>query len=97
MNHPNDKSAASLAAQSRAVCCRLCQAPLGHTFVDRDMHVPILPVEAIDEAKPGYLLVLPWNLRDEIIQQLRHVGDWGCQFVIPIPHVHVVKPSGNIQ
>ena len=49
------------------------------------MHIPIRPVDAIDAAKPDYILVLPWNLRDEILAQMRHVGDWGGKFVIPIP------------
>ncbi len=38
------------------------------------MHIPILPVEAIDAAKPDYILILPWNLRQEIVRQMQHVG-----------------------
>jgi hypothetical protein len=38
------------------------------------MHIPIYPVCAIDEARPDYLLVLPWNLKQEIVEQMRHVG-----------------------
>ena len=60
------------------------------------MHIPIKPVEAIDEAKPDYLLVLPWNLKDEIVHQMRHVGEWGCRFIIPIPEVHVIDPSRSV-
>jgi hypothetical protein len=57
------------------------------------MHIPILPVEAIDEAKPDYIFILPWNLRSEIIEQMRHVGEWGAKFIVPIPEVSVVDPK----
>jgi SAM-dependent methyltransferase len=53
-------------------------------------HIPIFPPERIREARPDYILVLPWNLRDEIIAQLAYVREWGCRFVIPIPEVEVV-------
>jgi hypothetical protein len=56
------------------------------------MHIPILPVSAIDAARPDYLLILPWNLKSEIIAQLRNVADWGCKFIVPIPEVNVVDP-----
>lgn len=56
------------------------------------MHIPILPVSAIDEARPDYALILPWNLKDEIVSQLRHVSDWGCKFVVAIPDVEVIEP-----
>jgi hypothetical protein len=57
------------------------------------MHVPIYPVDAIDAARPDYVLILPWNLKDEIIQQMRHVGEWGSQFIIPIPELTIVDPK----
>ena len=57
------------------------------------MHVPILPVETIDEAKPDYIFILPWNLRHEIMQQMRHVGEWGAKFIVPIPEVTVLDPK----
>ena len=53
-------------------------------------HIPIFPTERIRETRPDYLLVLPWNLRDEITAQLAYVREWGCRFVIPIPEVEVV-------
>jgi SAM-dependent methyltransferase len=70
--------------------------PYKHGRFTPGMHIPIKPVEAIDEAKPDYLLVLPWNLKDEIVHQMRHVGDWGCRFIIPIPEVHVVDPVRSV-
>ena len=56
-------------------------------------HIPILPVEAIDEAKPDYILILPWNLRKEIVAQMRHVASWGAKFVVPIPEATIIDPK----
>ena len=66
--------------------------PYKHGRFTPGMHIPILPVSAIDEARPDYLLILPWNLKTEIVSQMRHVGDWGCKFVVPIPDVEVIDP-----
>lgn len=57
-------------------------------------HIPIKPVEALDEAKPDYIFVLPWNLRDEISAQLAYTAAWGAKLVFPIPHVDV-RPAGQ--
>ncbi|WP_340107601.1 class I SAM-dependent methyltransferase [Pikeienuella sp. HZG-20] len=59
------------------------------------MRVPIRPVEAIDAARPDYILILPWNLRDEIVAQMRHVADWGGRFIVPIPRVEIITPEGD--
>jgi hypothetical protein len=67
--------------------------PYKHGRFTPGMHIPILPVEMIDLAKPDYLLVLPWNLKQEIIEQMRHVGSWGGKFIIPIPEVTVLEPG----
>jgi hypothetical protein len=56
------------------------------------MHVPIHPVEAIEAAKPDYILILPWNLKQEIIEQMAHVGRWGAKFIVPIPEAAIVDP-----
>lgn len=48
-------------------------------------HIPILDPSRIDEAKPDYIFILPWNLKDEIIAQLAHARDWGAKFIVPIP------------
>ncbi len=58
-------------------------------------HIPILPVEAIDAERPDYVLILPWNLRAEISAQMRHIGDWGGRFVVPIPEVEIFEPEGR--
>jgi SAM-dependent methyltransferase len=67
--------------------------PYKHGRYTPGMHIPIKPVEAIDEAKPDYILILPWNLKDEIVAQMRHVAQWGCRFIMPIPQVHVIDPA----
>jgi len=53
------------------------------------IHIPIFAPEKIAETRPDYILILPWNLKDEIMQQLSYVREWGAQFVIPIPEVSV--------
>ena len=67
--------------------------PYKHGRYTPGMHIPIHPVEAIDAARPDYILILPWNLKDEIVRQMRHVGDWGAKFVVPIPSVTVIDPK----
>jgi 2-polyprenyl-3-methyl-5-hydroxy-6-metoxy-1,4-benzoquinol methylase len=51
--------------------------------------IPILAPEAIRAARPDYVLILPWNLKDEISSQAAYVREWGGQFVVPIPTVSV--------
>jgi hypothetical protein len=53
-------------------------------------HVPIFPPEKIDEAKPDYIFILPWNLKDEIMKQLAHARGWGAKFIVPIPEATVL-------
>ncbi|MGD9829067.1 MAG: methyltransferase domain-containing protein [Hyphomicrobiaceae bacterium] len=66
--------------------------PYKHGRFTPGMHIPIHPVEALDQARPDYVLILPWNLKDEIVQQMRHIGEWGGRFVVPIPSVHLIDP-----
>ena len=58
-------------------------------------HIPIFPVERIAETRPDYLLVLPWNLIDEISEQLGHVAEWGGQLIVPIPTATVIAPGAG--
>jgi hypothetical protein len=51
--------------------------------------IPIYAPDKIAETKPDFLLLLPWNLKDEIMRQMAHVRGWGCKFVVPIPRVQV--------
>ena len=52
-------------------------------------HIPVHPPEALDAARPDYVFILPWNLRDEIVEQLAYVREWGGKFVVPIPGIDV--------
>jgi len=53
--------------------------------------IPVLAPEALLDAKPDYVLILPWNIKDEIIAKMPQVHDWGGQFVVPIPAVEIVE------
>jgi len=53
-------------------------------------HIPVYAPERIDEVKPEYVLILPWNIRDEIVKQMAHIRSWGGKFVVPIPKVKVL-------
>lgn len=53
--------------------------------------IPILHPDRIKETRPDYVLLLPWNLKDEIVQQLSYIREWGGQFVTPIPEVAVYR------
>jgi SAM-dependent methyltransferase len=52
-------------------------------------HIPVYPTERIAETRPDYILILPWNLRKEIVAQLEYAREWGAQFVTPIPEVRI--------
>ncbi|GAA4772096.1 class I SAM-dependent methyltransferase [Actinomycetospora chlora] len=71
--------------------------PYKHGRFTPGTRVPIHPPERIDADRPDYVLVLPWNLREEITAQLAHVGGWGGRLVFPIPSLQVVEPgSGKV-
>ncbi|QPD03596.1 MAG: SAM-dependent methyltransferase [Candidatus Nitrospira kreftii] len=53
------------------------------------VHIPILAPEVIQKTKPDFVLILPWNIKDEIMHQMAHIREWGGQFVVPIPEVKV--------
>src|SRR5665647_2793501 len=53
-------------------------------------HLPIMHPDVIKQRKPDYILILPWNIKDEIMQQLGYIREWGGRFIIPIPTVTVV-------
>ncbi len=52
-------------------------------------HIPIYAPDKIFNTKPDYILILPWNLRDEISESMGAVRDWGARFVVPIPQLEV--------
>jgi hypothetical protein len=53
-------------------------------------HIPIHAPERIEQTRPDYVLVLPWNLRDEISEQLSYVRSWGGRLVVPIPELEII-------
>lgn len=53
-------------------------------------HIPIYAPERIRETKPDYVLILPWNFKDEIMQQLSYIREWGGKFLVPIPETRVL-------
>lgn len=53
-------------------------------------HIPIVDEKNLQEEKPNYILILPWNLKDEIMQQLNYVKNWNASFVLPIPTLQII-------
>lgn len=53
-------------------------------------HIPIRTPDKLIEARPDYVLILPWNFKDEIVKQMSVIREWGGQFVVPIPTVEIV-------
>jgi hypothetical protein len=66
--------------------------PYKHGRFTPGVRIPIHPPERIAADRPDYVLVLPWNLRTELLEQLRYVGEWGGALVFPIPTLEVVRP-----
>lgn len=54
-------------------------------------HIPIHAPDKLRETRPDYVLILPWNLKDEIVGQMAHIREWGGRFVVPIPRVEVLE------
>jgi hypothetical protein len=63
--------------------------PYKHGQFTPGTHIPIYPPERIRETRPDYLLILPWNLKKEIIQQMGHIREWGGKFIVPIPEATI--------
>jgi hypothetical protein len=54
-------------------------------------HLPILAPDHVRHDRPAYLLLLAWNLKDEITSQMADVREWGCRFVVPVPRLELVS------
>ena len=54
-------------------------------------HIPIFSPEKIRETKPDYVLILPWNIQEEIILQMAHIKEWGGKFVVAIPEMKIFE------
>jgi hypothetical protein len=53
-------------------------------------HIPVLNEEHLRNEKPDFILILPWNLKEEIVKQLEYTRSWGAKFVVPIPNLHLI-------
>jgi hypothetical protein len=53
-------------------------------------HIPIRHPDALEQDRPDYILILAWNLKEEIVSQLSYTRDWGARCVVPIPRVEVL-------
>ena len=53
-------------------------------------HIPIVDESEITKIKPDFIVILPWNIKNEIMDQLSYTKEWGCKFVIPIPEVVII-------
>ncbi len=54
-------------------------------------HIPVYSPNKIFETKPDYVIILPWNLKSEIIKQLSEIRKWGASFIVPIPRLEIIK------
>jgi len=59
-------------------------------------HIPIYPPEKLAETKPHFILLLPWNLEEELTRQLAYTAAWGARLVVPIPRVRVIEPCAEV-
>jgi hypothetical protein len=52
-------------------------------------HIPVFHPDKIRETRPDYVLILPWNIKDEIVKQMLYIREWSGQFIIPIPEISI--------
>jgi hypothetical protein len=64
--------------------------PYKHGRFTPGTHIPIYPPDRIRETRPDYVLILPWNVKDEVMTQMAYIRDWGGKFVVPIPDVAIL-------
>ena len=63
--------------------------PYKHNKFLPGTHIPVLPTEQIERTKPDYIVIMPWNLKEEISEQLAYTRAWGAKLVVPIPELTV--------
>lgn len=56
-------------------------------------HIPVYEPAKIREARPDYVIIFPWNLKEEIIDQLSYIAEWGGKFIVFVPSLHVYNPN----
>ena len=54
-------------------------------------HIPVVNEKYIKKIKPDYILILPWNIKKEIMSQLKYIREWKCKFVVPIPKLKIYE------
>jgi hypothetical protein len=69
--------------------------PYKHGMQLPGSRIPIFETSRIAETKPDYVLVLPWNLFDEISEQLSFVAEWGGKLIVPVPTAEIRRPGGR--
>ena len=84
--------------------CGIGRDFIGYT-VDRNVHkqglllpgtrIPVLAPEEIEKRRPDYVLILPWNLRDEIVTQIKQIPNWVGHFIVPVPEPLILDSRGN--
>ena len=84
--------------------CGIGRDFIGYT-VDRNVHkqglllpgtrIPVLAPDEIEKRRPDYVLILPWNLREEIVAQINQFPDWTGRFIIPVPEPVILDSRGN--
>ncbi len=65
--------------------------PYKHGKFTPGTHIPIFPPDKIRKTRPDYVFILPWNFKDEIMQQMSDIRSWGGKFIVPIPEVKVYE------
>ncbi len=60
-------------------------------------HIPVFNEEKIKTSRPDYIIIFPWNLKEEIMEQLSYVSEWGCQFVVFIPDFKIFNSTITIK
>ncbi len=69
------------------------RSPAKHGHYLPGTHIPVHQPDEIFRTRPDYVLVLPWNLKEEIMQQMAGIAEWGGRFVVPIPEITVYTPG----
>jgi C-methyltransferase C-terminal domain/Putative zinc binding domain/Methyltransferase domain len=69
--------------------------PYKHGLFTPGAALPIRPPAALDEARPDYVVIMPWNLRTEIVAQLSYISEWGGKLVVAIPSLEIIEPGNT--
>lgn len=56
-------------------------------------HIPVMQEDFLKNDKPDYVVIFPWNIKEEVVRQLAYIRDWSGKFVIPIPNLQEIEPA----